>query len=275
MSARTPATKRLLKRWSRRIFAGCGRLVDLGRRSENAGGVRILTYHRIASDSGDPFAVAPEEFRVQMELLAESRAVTSLDEAVGAQGPPKDVEGVVLTFDDGTVDFVEAALPVLSHLRLPAMLYVNPSRVGTPGFVSWRDLGLLPASGIRVGSHSLDHVSLGSLPREEVRRQLKVSRSILEQRLGTLVDSLAYPFGTLRDFGSVVKEETRSAGYRTACTAINGLNRNAMDPLELRRTKIEQGDGPIFSWVLAGCLDGWVLVDRYLSALQNRYAQTG
>lgn len=271
MSVKTPASKRFLKRWSRRIVAGCGRLAHPARRAGQEASLRILTYHRIASDREDPFAVSPEEFRLQMDLLARVGDVTDLDRALDQPGNGGRGR-VVLTFDDGTADFVEAALPLLTERRLPAMLYVIPSKVGTPGFVSWSDLASLPAQGIRVGSHSLDHVSLGRLPREEVRRQVAVSRSILEQRLGVKVDSLAYPFGTLRDFGELVKEEAREAGYRTACTSINGVNGRAFDPLELRRTKIEQGDGPIFGWILGGCLDSWALVDRYLSALQNRYA---
>jgi peptidoglycan/xylan/chitin deacetylase (PgdA/CDA1 family) len=276
MSVKTPASKRFLKRWSRRLVAGCGRLTHPGRRAGHAGGLRILTYHRIASDREDPFAVSPEEFRLQMDLLARGGAVAGLDQAIDHEGIGQGSAGgrgrVVLTFDDGTADFMEAALPVLKERSLPAMLYVIPSKVGTPGFVSWSDLEGLPAQGIRIGSHSLDHLSLGRLPREEVRRQVAVSRSILEQRLGIKVDSLAYPFGTLRDFGETVKEEARAAGYRTACTSINGVNGSARDLFELRRTKIEQGDGPIFGWILGGCLDGWALIDRYLSALQNRYA---
>jgi peptidoglycan/xylan/chitin deacetylase (PgdA/CDA1 family) len=252
--------------------AVCGRLVEAGREARIAGGVRILTYHRIAPDPADPFAVSPGDFRDQMDLLAEGGGVLPLDSALPAGGGPADRGRIVLTFDDGTVDFVEEALPVLAERALPAMLYVIPSRVGTPGYVSWSDLERLPGAGVRVGSHSLDHVSLGRLPRDEVRRQVAVSRSILEQRLGVTVDSLAYPFGTLRDFGHLVKEEARRAGYRTACTSINGVNGPTVDPLELRRTKIEQGDGPIFRWILAGCLDGWALIDRYLSFAQNRYA---
>lgn len=272
MSVSTPAAKRLVKKWSRRLFATGGRLSGRGRRSGEQGAVRILTYHRIASDPEDPFAVSPEDFRRQMDLLAEGGRVLPLNAALEVRGREAGRDSIVLTFDDGTVDFVEAALPVLRERRLPATLYAIPARVGTPGFVTWRDLERLAATGIQVGSHSLDHVSLGKLPRDEVRRQVSVSRSVLEERLGIRIDSLAYPFGTLRDFGSIVKEEARVAGYRTACTSINGLNGTGVDPFELRRTKIEQGDAPIFGWILSGCLDGWALVDRYLSALQNRYA---
>jgi hypothetical protein len=86
------------------------------------------------------------------------------------------------------------------------------------------------------------------------------------------VCTLAYPFGTLRDFNEEVKGSIKAAGYRAACTSLNGMNRHETDRFELRRTKLEQGDDPVFHEILEGHLDGWFIVDRYFSILQNRYA---
>ena len=107
---------------------------------------------------------------------------------------------------------------------------------------------------------------------QEVWTQVSESRRMLEDRLGVVVTSLAYPYGTVRDFSEAVKGNLRRAGYRSACTSVNGVNRRSTDLLELRRTKIEQADGPIFRRILLGGLDGWAFVDRNLVSLQNRYA---
>jgi peptidoglycan/xylan/chitin deacetylase (PgdA/CDA1 family) len=267
--SRAPGFKRWLKRVARRGFARGSRLA--GRRGSGPPpGFRILTYHRIAADPGDSFAVAPDDFRVQMETLRATGALVDLER--GVAGIASDTgPRIALSFDDGTEDFVAAALPLLVRLGIPATLFVNPARVGTPGFLGWDALRVLPDSGITVGSHSLEHRSLGRMPREEVRRQVDSSRRILEERLGREVVSLAYPFGTVRDFGPVVVEEARRAGYRFACTSVNGMNRPGVDPFQLRRTKIEQGDGPIYRGILAGWMDGWEFVDRHLWFLQSRY----
>ena len=274
MSPRVSAGKRFLKRWARRAVAVASRSVGSGRNNRLSSGLRILTYHRIAADRGDPFAVSPADFQRQAEELVASGTVVALEEALaqieqGSAETPR----IAMTFDDGTADFYSEALPVLAQYRLPATLYVNPSRVGKDGFVNWDQLRDVLATGIQVGSHSLDHVSLGALEMEEVRRQVHESRQILQDQLGSEVTSLAYPYGTLRDFSRRVKEEVGRAGYRSACTSLNGVNREGADLLELRRTKVEQGDDPIFSWMLRGCMDCWGFIDLHFPFIQSRYAQ--
>ncbi len=268
---RSSGAKRLVKRWSRRAFSAGSRA--LGRAGPGlTRGLRILTYHRIAADRHDPFAVAPCDFAREMERVAESGSVVDLESALaGIRDGNEALPQIVLTFDDGTDDFLTDAAPVLSRLELPAVIYVNPSRVGMPGFLGWHDIRELSRAGVHVGSHCLDHRSLRSLGRSDIRRQLVESRRVLEDRLGREVSSLAYPYGTARDFDECVVAEVSSAGYRSACTSINGVNSPGSDPLALRRTKIEQGDLPIFSWILKGSLDGWAFFDRHLAHLQNRY----
>ncbi len=272
MSARATAPKRFLKRWSRTLFALANVGLHPGRRRELPCGLRILTYHRVANDPADPFAVSPEDFSRQMEILSRTGAASHVDDALASLAlGDREVPRIGLTFDDGTIDFREVAAPVLLRLGIPATLYVNPSRIGAFGFLGWGDLAQLSSSGIRVGSHAMDHRSLGKLPREQVRHQVADSRRILQERLGIEVTSIAYPFGTVKDFNTIVKEEVHTAGYRFACTSVNGMNRADTDRLELSRTKVEQSDGPIFAWLLGGCLDGWSFVDRHLSFVQSRY----
>lgn len=272
MGVRVSGVRRILKRWSRRAFVSLSGPLREGRRDRILG-LRILTYHRVCNDQRDPFAVPPRDFRQQMEIVSGSGRVVSLKEGLNRLGsaeyaPPQ----IVVTFDDGTSDFLLEALPVLVDFGLPVSLYVNPSRVGKPGFLDWSELRALPNQGVAVESHGLDHRSLSGLELTELRRQVHDARRMIEDRVGSEVTSLAYPFGTVRDFNAVTKEEIRKAGYHNACTSVNGVNRRNQDLFELRRTKIEQGDMPIFKRILAGGIDGWAFVDRNLSALQKHYA---
>jgi len=272
MSVTSHPAKRWLKRWSRRLVAGAGRTTRWAGRAQPSGALRILTYHRIDEDPRDPFAVSPAAFRKQMATLSSSGFVTPMGEALerldlGDSSAPR----IVLTFDDGTRDFLTEALPVLRDFNLPATLYVSPLRVGGEGFLDWSELKDIREAGVAVESHGLDHRSLGGLTPEELWRQVDESRRMIEERLSHPVSSIAYPYGTLRDFDAKVKESVQRAGYKSGCSSMNGLNRSGADRFELRRTKIEQGDLPIFSWIITGCLDGWALVDRHLAGLQNRY----
>ncbi len=272
MSVRSSSAKRWLKRLARRSLAQGSLLAGVGWSGRLTPGLRILTYHRVTEDPADPFAVSPGVFAQQMQKVSATAAAASLDEALEELGGGDDCRPrIVLTFDDGTRDFLTDVLPILSRLGIPATLYVSPGRVGAEGFLEWEELREISATGIGIGSHGLDHESLGTLDREGVWQQVSRSRGVLEDRLGRPVITLAYPYGTVRDFNELVKEQVRRAGYRAACTSVNGVNRAVTDPFELRRTKIEQGDGRIFQRILSGGLDGWAFIDRHLAVLQNRY----
>ena len=272
MSVRSSSAKRWLKRWARRVLAQGSLLAGVGRGGRLTPGLRILTYHRVIEDTRDPFAVAPRDFALQMGQVRATGAVVSLDEALQEIGRGEDIRPrIALTFDDGTRDFLTDALPVISRLGLPATLYVSPARIGEPGFLGWGEMRTVCDAGIQIGSHGLDHRSLGRIPAQEVWTQVRESRRMLEERLGVAVTSLAYPYGTVRDFSEDVKKDVRRAGYRSACSSINGVNRRSTDPLELRRTKIEQADSPLFARILAGGLDLWSLIDENLSIVQSRY----
>jgi peptidoglycan/xylan/chitin deacetylase (PgdA/CDA1 family) len=272
MRVQSSSAKRWLKRCARRAFARGSLLAGVGWGGRLTPGLRILTYHRVTKDPADPFAVSPGDFALQMQEVALTGTVVPLEKALEELGGGDDRRPrIALTFDDGTRDFLTDALPVLSRLGLPATLYVSPARVGEEGFLCWDDLRAVSAGGIRLGSHGLDHQSLGRISPGEVWTQVRESRRMLEERLHVTVTSLAYPYGTVRDFSEVVKKNVSMAGYRSACTSINGVNRSSTDPLELRRTKIEQADGAIFRRILLGGMDGWAFVDRNLTLLQNRY----
>ena len=271
MTVRSSLPKRWLKKWARRCVTAGGWATHWTRGRDRSG-LRILTYHRIEADDSDPFAVAPSAFRDQMAVLSSGGSVTALSEAL-ARLDRKDPAffRIALTFDDGTRDFLAEALPILQAFRLPATLYVSPLKVGGAGFLSWEELQEISRTDIAVECHGLDHRSLGGLAPDELRRQIRESKRRLEDRLGKEVTSIAYPYGTVRDFDENVKLEVRQAGYQNGCSSINGLNQAGSDRFELKRTKIEQADQPIFEWILAGHLDAWSMVDRHLGSLQNRY----
>ena len=73
-------------------------------------------YHSISNVSGDRFAVKPEQFAGQMQVLAGLRFdVVSLEEGYRRLSSAKDLaRTVVLTFDDGHGDFLTAAAPILA-----------------------------------------------------------------------------------------------------------------------------------------------------------------
>ena len=114
MSVRSSSLKLWVKRWSRRSLA-----TATGRGGRLSDGLRILTYHRITDDLSDPFAVPPADFSRQAAELAATGVAVSLSAALSRlhDVPPHPL--IVLTFDDGTEDFIREAVPVLARWDLP------------------------------------------------------------------------------------------------------------------------------------------------------------
>ena len=100
----------------------------------------ILLYHRVADVTRDPFGlcVRPTIFRQQMEYIKRTCAPLPLAEFAAAlvnNSLPQ--RAVAITFDDGYVDNLLTASPILERLNLPATFYVTTDRLDEPHEFWW------------------------------------------------------------------------------------------------------------------------------------------
>jgi len=103
----------------------------------------ILMYHRVAQLTHDPWqiAVSPDRFAAQIEALVQLRNVVPLRwlAAQMAQGcVPKKV--AVVTFDDGYVDLLAQAKPVLERYGCPATAFLVTGVIGNTHSFWWDEL---------------------------------------------------------------------------------------------------------------------------------------
>ena len=61
--------------------------------------------------------------------------------------------------------------------------------------LSWTQVRELQSAGLEIGAHTYSHPNLIRLSREDAERELRVSRELLEDRLSSPIDLMAYPFG--------------------------------------------------------------------------------
>jgi peptidoglycan/xylan/chitin deacetylase (PgdA/CDA1 family) len=101
--------------------------------------------------------------------------------------------------------------------------------------MGWEEVERLSRTGlVQFGSHTHSHPILARCTEEEQRRQLQVSREVLQERKLSW-GLLAYPNGFPSDFSSRTKALLNELGYDGAVTAIPGLNTLEQDRFELRR----------------------------------------
>src|SRR4051812_35998679 len=113
---------------------GRARLMVKNVRDRFSSKVAILTYHRVADASCDPWelCVSPDNFAGQLRVLQQHTSVFRLDEIVsivrkGGRLPPK---ACVVTFDDGYADNLYAAEPLLAAHKTPATIFMTSGSVG-------------------------------------------------------------------------------------------------------------------------------------------------
>lgn len=191
--------------------------------------VSPLMYHSVSPDRDDPYCITvrPERFEAQMRLMRSigMRGV-SIRELLAAQakGSWKAARLVGLTFDDGYDDFIDYALPVLLSYGFTATVFMVAGRLGQDNawdaegprkpLMTAERLRIAVESGIEIGSHGLLHVSLSSASDQELQREIRLSRHLLQEVTSQPVEGFCYPFGHLN---SRAVSAVQEAGYDYAC----------------------------------------------------------
>jgi peptidoglycan/xylan/chitin deacetylase (PgdA/CDA1 family) len=205
----------------------------------------ILMYHSVSHSSvatALPGAVSHRRLDEQLSALrGAGYTLVGQTEALALAAADPTRKVAALTFDDGLLDFLNAA-DVLARHGARATLYVPTALVGTQAprragghrYLGWADLKSLSAAGIEMGSHTQHHRPLDVHPLSTVRTEIRDSKTALEDHLGVAVESFSYPHGY--QSASVV-EEVAAAGYANACIVGRRIARSSDDRWSLPRVE--------------------------------------
>ncbi|MGH3889131.1 MAG: polysaccharide deacetylase family protein [Pseudonocardiaceae bacterium] len=231
----------------------------------------VLMYHSVAPHDLDPYLVTvrPARFEQQLRWL-QRRGLrgTSMRELLAARRAAADRGLVGLTFDDGYADFAEHVLPALRRFGFTATVFVIADLLGA--WNSWDEAGPrkalmtaeqirhAAASGMEIGSHGRQHVSLTSARNGDLTAEVSGSRAILQEVSGQEVSGFCYPYGHVN---AAAVSAVRTAGYRYGCaiwpSPLTGLH-------ALPRTYIGDRDGSLR-----------LLAKRYRHRLRYRRCEPG
>jgi peptidoglycan/xylan/chitin deacetylase (PgdA/CDA1 family) len=215
-----------------------------------APGLVILLYHRVGANTPVAVDLPVALFDEQMAWLAAQRHVVTLDDGLAAlEGDGGAVSPVAVTFDDGTADLVDEALPILVRHGVPATVYLATDFVergrpfpgdGTP--LSWAAARDAVSTGlVTFGSHTDTHLLLDRVDPGTAAAELDRSRQLIEDRVGVAVDHFAYPKAVPATGAveQVVRDRFRSA-------AVGGCRPNPFggtDRYRLARSALQRSDG--------------------------------
>jgi peptidoglycan/xylan/chitin deacetylase (PgdA/CDA1 family) len=212
----------------------------------------ILMYHGVADVPEDPnlLCVSPGRFAEHMAWI-ERRGlrgvgIAALVEAMRA-GRQRGLVGI--TFDDGYLSVLEAALPELRRRGFGATAYIISDRLG--GTNEWDEgpswplmtagqVRELAAAGIEIGSHAATHMRLAGATPEQLTAEVSGSRASLAAVLGTEIRGFAYPYGSM---DPAARRAVRDAGYEYACAV--EASTAEIGPMALPRMYAGQQDDAI------------------------------
>ena len=247
--------------------------------------IPILMYHSISdeTESGHPYFrinTSPKRFAEQMRLMKEnSYKVVSLTDAADILRKASTVPDrladhgshrryAVVTFDDGFADFRTMAFPILADHGFSATVFLPTGFISDTGStlkgkmcLRWDEVGELAKSGVRFGSHTVSHPKLRDIPWDQVEKELRESKNILEDRLGTEAESFSYPYAFPeedRRFRTRLRASLGELGYSNGVTTSIGTAAGGDDRLFLKRIPVNSEDDPaLFLAKLEGGYD-WI-----------------
>lgn len=214
--------------------------------------IPILMYHNIGVPPDGArlrsLYVRPSAFARQMLMLrVMGYHGMSMRDAMPYLRGEKSGKVAVITFDDGYVDTLEKALPLLQAHHFTATCYAVSGRIG--GYNEWDadelgarkplmnldQLRAWQAAGMEVGAHTATHVRLSHCDALRLEAEVKDCKAVLEDALGGPVTQFCYPYG---DWNERSVEMVREAGFEAATTTLRGRARPGDDLFHLRRVLV-------------------------------------
>lgn len=238
-------------------------------------GVRVLMYHRVDRlPQYDQLNVTPERFEQHLKILSGTgrvvslaAAVSSLNDGSAEDGSAESSNGIAITFDDGYLDNLTQALPLLEKYQLPATIFItsrfsdqserHPRYIddGQRLHLDWVQLRKLSQHPlITIGSHTLSHPYLQRVSDEVCEQEIIESKERIEAELGISVDYFCFPSG---DYGERELSILRASDYKASVTVAPGVNRRGLHKAhELLRTEVTDKDtAGLFRLKLLGAFD--------------------
>ncbi len=231
------------------------------RESKKISNIKILMYHRVINDKPEEYNhwhyVTTAEFKNQMKLIdmLGFTPITFADYQLYQEDkltlPSKPI---IITFDDGYMDTFENALPILSHMGMKAVIFVMGNRKLKRAV--WDERGeddvcpLMTDEQIKkakqmdfeIGSHSLNHDELSSLPEHEAVYSVNKSKKEIESILEEPIHTFAYPYGKLDENLQKIVE---NSGFQFACGVYTGSPKFGETIMDFRRIAINQHTGQV------------------------------
>ena len=192
--------------------------------------------------------VPPSRFHFQMRLLniLGYKGLSIRELMPYLQGKRTD-KVVGITFDDGYLNNLKNAAPVLKKYNFTATCYIVSEFIGKtniwdkPKGINQRPLMTVDeikewlSFGMDIGAHTKTHLDLKSVSKKNIEREIKDCKNDLERQFNISIEDFCYPFGK---FDEYICNVVKGAGYSTATTMVRGRANKDSNYFKLPRIPI-------------------------------------
>jgi len=191
--------------------------------------IPILAYHKIdALKELGITCILPGTFEKQMRFLAQNgyKSISPEHLVASITGEAKLPEKpVLLTFDDGYENFYTHAYPILKKYGYTALIFMLAGYIDNWNLwevklskerfmhLSSTQIQELSEEGFWFGSHGVNHLFLTYQTDALAKKEIQLSKSILEEILGKPTQFFSYPYG---NYDARIAHFVREAGYQAA-----------------------------------------------------------
>ncbi len=236
--------------------------------------VPILMYHSVSEvdrSGTHPYyqtVTTPSVFARHMQFLSENgfTPIGVGDALRCLNARARSIERpVVITFDDGYLDFYANAFPILRRHGFTATMYLPTAYVGTErrfkdlDCMTWSQVRELQKAGIEFGAHTVTHPWLKGMRQEDIENEILDSKCRIEDEIQSPVRSFAYPYAfpeTDRPFRRMLRALLEHSGYEHGVSTILGTADASDDRFFMRRLPVNScDDARLFRAKLEGGYD--------------------
>ncbi|MCG2711694.1 MAG: polysaccharide deacetylase family protein [Candidatus Omnitrophica bacterium] len=184
----------------------------------------ILMYHKITEPGGESniYSVNKEQFKAQMRWLKGNNfyCVTT-KEITGIKEKARDERAAMVTFDDGYADNYFNAMPILQEFGIKATFFLTTGWIGREAMMTWEQLRRMNREGMAIESHACSHRFLTDLNEEDIKRELRDSKEVIENEIGNSCRYISCPGGRInKKIIGIAKE----MGFKGIFGSMPGLN---------------------------------------------------
>jgi peptidoglycan/xylan/chitin deacetylase (PgdA/CDA1 family) len=208
----------------------------------------VVYYHSVDASQRARFAKQMDQ------LLSSAKPIATTETGELMPG----TRYVAVTFDDGFRNFYDCALPELVKRGIPATMFVISDAIGKTfgpeGYpeevMLLEQLLSLPENLVTIGSHTMTHPLLPSITLDEAKREIALSRVILEEQLHRSIVLFSFPYG---GFNQKLVELCHEAGYFRVFSTLPYFAFKQPNEFVIGRVRVDPTDWPLeFRLKLAG-----------------------